>query len=801
LFGIYLVSAITVYYIEQEFIVYAKIRHDFLRQVSMHLHPIGFLHILIICFVLLSQTTAHLRTVLIEGIPHKLRSPRTLRAYLNHLYPDSVRHIRVGVNIRYLQKLIADREVVVDKLEFAMYECHSTGMRPTVKVGDMSLEVDAITHYSQLLDEMNEAVKNEQERVLKAIGWKTQLERLEKATTIEEFLRVTEISSKKVAKSSKMRKSNSTLKTNSTSSGLSDQPDQQDREDWDQYQSYQSSTNLAMEYESFETSSRRRVPSEDNLDLLIAADSDRESVEEDEFVYTLTCWQYFHRIFTSSNWAECWYHFRQGRRIDEYVPIEDKAASEYDGISGDNKMNKSRKSDEDRGGPDQDDEQTGLLSSSAGPSAENRLYLSKAFVTFKSFTAATTAKQVIHMQLAGRMAITEAPEPVDMAWDNMYVTRKQTIFRRYLVEILVVFLIIVWVAPVTLMSYIFSYDALVTFFPILDTWATNSMLFESLLDLIQPLMIVALMNLLPPMLTALATFEGCIAMSVNQVRSFNRYFAFQVVNVFLVIVIAGSVIDCVTEIYESPSEAFELLGSSLPAVAGFFTNYILFKAYTGLGLELIRFPSLFSYWCKLLFTRNVTPRDIKSVPLAGALRDILNPGWFPYNKILAQDSLVFVICATYSCISPFIILAGMAYYSMAVYVYRHQMIYVYEPVYETGGKWWPILARCFVVALLFAQATMVGMFILKETYTEIYFLALLFFATLGYYWYVSSIYVPLASQLPLDMAVSMDRDPSINGQDKLHGEDDYMQPSLRAPSLKPIVEFPLESIQGRPTAV
>lgn len=35
LFGIYLVTAITVYYIEQEFIVYAKVRHDFLRQVSI----------------------------------------------------------------------------------------------------------------------------------------------------------------------------------------------------------------------------------------------------------------------------------------------------------------------------------------------------------------------------------------------------------------------------------------------------------------------------------------------------------------------------------------------------------------------------------------------------------------------------------------------------------------------------------------------------------------------------------------------------------------------------------------------
>lgn len=739
---------------------------------------------------------------MIEGIPHKLRSPRTLRAYLNHLYPDSVRHIRVGVNIRYLQKLIADRDIVVDRLEHALYQCHDGGIRPTVQVGEMSLGVDAITHYSQLLNEMNEAVKSEQERVLKAIGWKSQMESIDKSSTIEEFLRVTEISSKKIsAKGSKsikksLSKSYPILEQQQVLPPESVSPEEND---WDQYHSYQSSGNIPGEYESLSAVRKKENLSEDGFDnLLSSSDSDDESTGDDEFVYTLTCSQYWTRIITSSNWSECWYHFRQGRRIDEYVPYD--KIQDNSGSRGFDASNKPVKIENDNGGSDQDDEQTSLLTTTPPP-PDHRLYLSKAFVTFKSFTAATTAKQVIHMQLAGRMAITEAPEPGDMSWDNMYVTRKQNIFRRYLVETLVIFLIIVWVAPITLLSYVFSYDALVSYIPTFATWASKSMLFESLLDLIQPLMIVALMNLLPPLLTSLAAFEGCIAMSVNQVRSFHRYFVFQVVNVFLVIVIAGSVIDCVTDIYESPSDAFELLGSSLPKVAGFFTNYILFKAYTGLGLELIRFPSLFAYWCKLVFTSNITPRDRKAIPLFGALRDILNPGWFPYNKILAQDALVFVISATYSCIAPFIILAGLAYFSMAVYVYRHQMIYVYEPIYETGGKWWPIMARCFVVALLFAQATMVGMFILKETYVEIYFLALLFFATLGYYWYVSSIYVPLASQLPLDMAVSMDRDPAINSQDKLHGEDDYMQPSLRAPLVEPLVDFPLESMEGRATTV
>ena len=46
-----------------------------------------------------------------------------------------------------------------------------------------------------------------------------------------------------------------------------------------------------------------------------------------------------------------------------------------------------------------------------------------------------------------------------------------------------------------------------------------------------------------------------------------RYFTFQVINVFLVTTIAGSVIDCLKDIYYDPASAFYLLGNSLPKVS------------------------------------------------------------------------------------------------------------------------------------------------------------------------------------------------------------------------------------------
>lgn len=685
------------------------------------------------------------------------------------LYPNNIQYIRLGINLKYLQRLVQDRENCVANLERSLYQNYITHTRPKVKVGHMVQEVDAIVHYSQTLEYLNKAVANEQQRVRKLAGLDGSISPPTDNTTIDKFLKVTEIGGVKLAASTSSRKQSSSKRSETAVQELSTSS----VSELNEYQkfSYQQSlggdaaplkdsgvvSSNALEYSSLKTGGGG-IDEED----VIEYDTDSEASEKHQM--SLTEW--ILKMWTSPSWSECWYAFRQGRKGEERFGDED---------------------DEENGR-----ENVPLM---AGVQ-ERRLFLSKAFVTFKTFTAATTAKQVIHMQMAGRMAMSEAPEPSDITWVNLYTTRRATLVRRYLAEAFVVLLIVIWVAPVTLLSYVFSYDALLGYFPWLESACNNTPLLKSLVELAQPLVLVAIMNLIPPLLTALGVLEGCISLSINQFRGFNRYFTFQIVNVFLVNTIAGSVIDAVESIYADPSSTFELLGSSLPKMGGFFTNYILVKAFTGLGLELIRFPAMFSAALKQFFTSNVTPRDRKSTPWFGALRNLDNPGWFPYAKIYAQDMLLFVICATYSCIAPLTLLAGLCYFSGASYIYTHQMIYIYEPVFETGGKWWPMMARCFVVALLFAQGTLGGMFLLKETYTEIYFLVLLFAVTLTYYWYVASIYVPLAEQLPLDMAISMDQDKDSFEGNAIHGGEDYDQPSLRQGSLKPEVEFNLSEIEG-----
>ena len=109
-------------------------------------------------------------------------------------------------------------------------------------------------------------------------------------------------------------------------------------------------------------------------------------------------------IIAAKSWEESWRLFKDGRRI--LVEVQPDHEDE-EGIGRE-------VTESDR-----------LIK----PFDERNRYYPKAFVTFKTFTAATTARQVIHMQLAGHMSITEAPEPRDVQWQHLSRTRKGTMLR------------------------------------------------------------------------------------------------------------------------------------------------------------------------------------------------------------------------------------------------------------------------------------------------------------------------------------------------------------------------------------
>jgi Calcium-dependent channel, 7TM region, putative phosphate/Late exocytosis, associated with Golgi transport/Cytosolic domain of 10TM putative phosphate transporter len=378
----------------------------------------------------------------------------------------------------------------------------------------------------------------------------------------------------------------------------------------------------------------------------------------------------------------------------------------------------------------------------------------KAFVVMRTFTAATIAIQSMHSSKPGAMQVTTAPEPRDILWNNIYMSKGAHRTRSYLGEFLVLLIITFYVVPMAMVSLLVSESALVSSSPRLAQLAQASAFFAAAISLVQPLFIVGLQQLLPPLFMAIGHAEGITSFSEVQMRAFSRYFLFQVVNVFLVTTIAGSIFDVIALIVEQPESAFKLLGTSLPRLSAFFITFVTVKTFLGLGFELVRIMSLLQATARFLLFPNATLR-MKRSPMA-SIRAIDDPGWFPFHKILAQDMLVVVISVVFAVVAPLVTLPCAIFCLCSRIVWTHQHLYVYESVFETGGQFWPKIFRRFVFGLIVAQMTITGQFILKDARHEAYATIALMFLTYFFLRATRSRFDPTSSALPLEVATVMD---------------------------------------------
>jgi hypothetical protein len=272
-------------------------------------------------------------------------------------------------------------------------------------------------------------------------------------------------------------------------------------------------------------------------------------------------------------------------------------------------------------------------------------------------------------------------------WENIYVSKGATRTRSILGEFFVILIISFYVIPVALVSLLVSESALVSSSPRLAQLDQATALFSSAIAMVQPMCIVALQQLLPPLFMAIGKLEGLISFSDVQMRAFSRYFLFQVINVFLVTTIAGSIFDTIAIIVETPEAAFEMLGNSLPRMSSFFISFVTIKTFLGLGMELVRTMSLIQATVRYFLVPNATLRTARSV-VAG-MRAIDDPGWFPFHKILAQDMLVVVISVVFAVVAPLVLLPCILFCTFSRIMWTHHHLYVYESVFESGGMFWP----------------------------------------------------------------------------------------------------------------
>jgi Calcium-dependent channel, 7TM region, putative phosphate len=68
---------------------------------------------------------------------------------------------------------------------------------------------------------------------------------------------------------------------------------------------------------------------------------------------------------------------------------------------------------------------------------------------------------------------------------------------------------------------------------------------------------------------------------------------------------------------------------------------------------------------------------------------------------------VVTLVMTYACIAPVILVPGLLFFACAQVTYRHQLLYVYEPEFESGGAFFPKVSVTVTRLLVHCDAPVV----------------------------------------------------------------------------------------------
>ncbi|UKZ58852.1 uncharacterized protein TrAtP1_000175 [Trichoderma atroviride] len=334
--------------------------------------------------------------------------------------------------------------------------------------------------------------------------------------------------------------------------------------------------------------------------------------------------------------------------------------------------------------------------------------LPAAFIEFDTQEAAHAAQQVVVHHLPLQMAPgLLGIRPEEVIWKSLRMRWWERIIRRLLILCGITAAIIFWSIPAAFVGIVSNIDFLTKEVPFLH-WVGNLPSFVKgvIGGFLPPFALSVLMALVPVILRICAAQAGIPSLVIGELFTQNAYFAFQVVQVFLVTTITSAASGALQSIIENPLGIQSLLAQNLPKASNFYLSYILIQCLatgaTGLlqAFSVIR-HEIVAKTSDVPRTRFRTWRKLRPARWGGIFPVFTNMG---------------VIALSYACIAPLILVfcaGGMAFMGM---VWKYNLIYVFDTSTDSKGLFYPRALQQLIIGLYLAQICLIGLLILNKAY-------------------------------------------------------------------------------------
>ncbi|KAH7143429.1 hypothetical protein EDB81DRAFT_689924 [Dactylonectria macrodidyma] len=368
--------------------------------------------------------------------------------------------------------------------------------------------------------------------------------------------------------------------------------------------------------------------------------------------------------------------------------------------------------------------------------------LPAAFVEFDTQQNAHIAHQrLVHhrpMQMGRHLGI----RPNEILWQSLRMSWRERLLRRSFVYGLIVAAIILWSFPTAIISVASNLELMsreLTFLRWIDHLPKN--LLQLLQGFVPALALTLWIAVVPGMLRFSAVQAGVLSLTMAELFTQKSYFAFLVVQVFLVPSLTTAASSTLPSIIQDPFSAADLLAKNLPASADFFFSFILIQCLADGASN--AFPIFELGRHHLLAKINRTPRMRYQ-----AWRRMRRVHW---GTVFPRITNMGVIAICYAGIAPLILIfavCGMCFLQM---VYRYNLIYVVDCDLNGTGLFYPRALLHLTTGLYLATACLAGIFFLKSAFAPMAIMVSFFILLGSVHLVLNQAITPLLHNLPQNL--------------------------------------------------
>lgn len=392
------------------------------------------------------------------------------------------------------------------------------------------------------------------------------------------------------------------------------------------------------------------------------------------------------------------------------------------------------------------------------------------FVTFDSRWAAAVCAQTQQSKDPTKWLTDWAPEPRDVYWKNLAIPFVSLSIRRLLMSISLFALVFFYMIPIAFVQSLANLEGLEKEAPILRHVIEIKVIKSFLQGFLPGLALKIFLYILPTVLMIMSKVEGHLSLSALERRTASKYYYFMLVNVFLGSIVTGTAFEQLYSfLHQSPTQIPRTIGVSIPMKATFFITYIMVDGWAGIASEILRLKPLIIFLLKNTFIVK-TERDREKA---------MDPGSISIPETLPTLQLYFLLGLVYAVVTPILLPFVLVFFAFAYFVYRHQIINVYDQEYESAGAFWPHVHGRIIGSLLISQFLLLGLLSTKKAADSTPLLVLLPVLTIWFHKYCKSRFEPAFRKYPLEEAMEkdkMEKDSETNLNLKSFLADAYLHP-------------------------